>query len=250
VSAYPTGTVTFLFTDIEGSTKLLQQLGDRYGAVVAEHRRLLRDAFAAVGGREVDTQGDAFFYSFQRASDAVAGAVAGQHALHDHEWPDGVQVKVRMGLHTGEPAVGDEGYVGMDVVRAARICEAAHGGQVLLSETTRALIGSELPAGVSVRDLGEQKLKDVKAERLYQLDLGGEPQYFPLLRTEPGRIDFGERISRHVESMVEAQMESVFAGGKPPTAKLAGLTAFGLITLAVFVVLLVGIAFLIKAAFF
>jgi hypothetical protein len=198
----------------------------------------------------VDTQGDAFFYSFQRARDAVRAAVEGQRALAEHDWPHGAQVRVRMGLHTGEPAVGDEGYIGLDVVRAARICSAGHGGQVLLSETTRTLVGSDLPEGVSIRDLGEQNLKDVRAEHLYQLELGGSPQYFPLLRTQDTSADFGERISKHVESMVEAQLEAVFAGGKPPTAKLAGLTAVGLITLVVFVGLLVGLAFLIKAVFF
>ena len=250
MAAYPTGTVTFLFTDIEGSTKLLQELRDEYGAVVADHRRLLRKAFGEAGGRAVDTQGDAVFYSFQRARDAVTAAVAAQHALAGHEWPGGVVVKVRMGLHTGEPAVGDEGYIGMDVVRAARICEAAHGGQVLISETTRALLGSELPEGVAIRDLGEQKLKDVRAEHLYQLEFGGSPQYFPLPRAQGGRDDFGDRISRHVESIVEAQLESVFAGGKPPTAKLAGLTAIGLTTAFIVIAGLVGLAFLIKAAFF
>jgi class 3 adenylate cyclase len=247
---YPTGTVTFLFTDIEGSTKLLQQLGDGYGAVVADHRRILRETLGGAGGREVDTQGDAFFYSFQRARDAIRAAVDGQRALAEHDWPLGAQVRVRMGLHTGEPAVGDEGYIGLDVVRAARICSAGHGGQVLLSEATRALVGGDLPDGVSIRDLGEQNLKDVRAEHLYQLDLGGSPQYFPLLRTETSKSDFSERINRHVESIVEAQLNSVFAGGKPPTAKLAGLTAFGLITLVVFVGLLVGLALLIKVVFF
>jgi class 3 adenylate cyclase len=247
---YPAGTVTFLFTDIEGSTKLLRELGAAYGQVVTDHRRILRDAFGAAGGREVDTQGDAFFYSFQRARDAVTAAVAGQRALAEHEWPNGVQVRVRMGVHTGEPAVGDEGYVGMDVVRAARICSAGHGGQVLLSEATRALVGGDLPDGVSVRDLGEQQLKDVSKEHLYQLHFAGSPDYFPMLRTEGSSKDFGERIERHVESIVEAQLNSVFAGGKPPTAKLAGLTAFGLITLLVFVGVLVGIGFLIKIAFF
>jgi class 3 adenylate cyclase len=250
MAVYPTGTVTFLFTDIEGSTKLLQQLGDGYAAVVADHRRILRETFGAAGGREVDTQGDAFFYSFQRARDAVRAAVEGQRALAEHDWPHGAEVRVRMGLHTGEPAVGDEGYVGLDVVRAVRICSAGHGGQVLLSESTRALVGSDLPEGVSIRDLGEQKLKDVRAEHLYQLDLDGSPQYFPLLRTETLKSDFSDRINKHVESIVEAQLNSVFAGGKPPTAKLAGLTAFGLTTLVVFVGLLVGLAFLIKAVFF
>jgi class 3 adenylate cyclase len=250
VSAYPTGTVTFLFTDIEGSTKLLQELGGDYASVVADHRRILREAFGSADGREVDTQGDAFFYSFQRARDAVTAAVEGQRALAAHEWPHGTQVRVRMGLHTGEPAVGDEGYIGLDVVRAARISSAGHGGQVLLSETTRALVGGDLPEGVSVRDLGEQKLKDVRAEHIYQLEFGGSPTYFPMLRTEGSSSDFGERINKHVESMVEAQLNAVFAGGKPPTAKLAGLTAFGLITLVVFLGVLVGIGFLIKVVFF
>jgi class 3 adenylate cyclase len=252
MAAYPTGTVTFLFTDIEGSTKLLQELGADYGTVVADHRRILREAFGTAGGREVDTQGDAFFYSFERARDAVAAAVAGQHALAEHEWPGRVVVKVRMGLHTGEPAVGDEGYIGMDVVRAARICSAGHGGQILLSETTRALVGGDLPEGVSIRDLGEQHLKDVRAEHLYQLDVGGSPKYFPMLRTDRTTTadDLGARISQHVESIVEAQLQSVFAGGPPPTAKLAGLTAIGLTTAFVVIAGLIGIAFLIKAAFF
>ncbi len=250
MSAYPTGTVTFLFTDIEGSTKLLQQLGSDYATVVGDHRRILRETFAEADGREVDTQGDAFFYSFQRARDAVSAAVAAQRALAAHTWPGGAQVRVRMGLHTGEPAVGDEGYIGLDVVRAARICSAGHGGQVLLSEPTRALIGADLPAGVSVRDLGEQKLKDVSTERIFQLDFDGSPTYFPLLRTEASKSDFGDRINKHVESIVEAQLEAVFAGGKPPTGKLAGLTALGLTTLVVVLGILVGIGFLIKAVFF
>jgi class 3 adenylate cyclase len=144
--ALPGGTVTFLFTDIEGSTRLLQQLGDDYGQVVADHRRLLREVFQAAGGSEVDTQGDAFFYSFPRARDAVRAAVDGQRALAEHEWPGGAEVLVRMGLHTGEPTVGEEGYVGLDVVRAARICSAGHGGQILLSETTRALLATTCPS--------------------------------------------------------------------------------------------------------
>jgi class 3 adenylate cyclase len=250
MAAYPTGTVTFLFTDIEGSTKLLHELGDDYARVVSDHRRILREAFAAAEGREVDTQGDAFFYSFQRARDAVTAAVQGQQALAAHEWPRGAEVRVRMGLHTGEPAVGDEGYIGLDVVRAARICSAGHGGQVLLSETTRALVGRELPEGVTLRDLGEQKLKDVRAEHLYQLDFGGTPAYFPMLKTEGTSADFGERISKHVESIVEAQLNSVFTGSKPPTDKLAGLVALGLTAAFVSLGVLVGLAFLIKAVFF
>ena len=172
--AFPGGTVTFLFTDIEGSTALLQRLGDDYTQVVADHRRLLRDVFQRADGREVDTQGDAFFYSFTRAREAVRAAVDGQRALAGHSWPQGAEVRVRMGLHTGEPTVGDEGYVGLDVVRAARICSAGHGGQILLSETTRALVGNQLPEGVSVRDLGRQHLKDIQHEHVYELSLDEE----------------------------------------------------------------------------
>jgi len=144
-TAFPAGTVTFVFTDIEGSTRLLQELGDEYGDVARDHRRIVREAFGARGGSEVDTQGDAFFFSFPRARDAVAAVVDAQRALAAHKWPRAKDVRVRIGLHTGEPTLGDEGYVGMDVVRAARICSAGHGGQILLSETTRALIGNQLP---------------------------------------------------------------------------------------------------------
>ncbi len=166
----PTGTVTFLFTDVEGSTRLLQQHGTGYADLLAEHRRVLREAFSSHDGVEVDTQGDAFFVAFPRAADAVAAAGEAREALHAG------LVRVRMGLHTGEPLKTDEGYVGMDVHRAARIAAAAHGGQIVLSETTRRLLESD----ASIRDLGEHRLKDlVHAERLYQLGDGD----FPPLRT-------------------------------------------------------------------
>jgi class 3 adenylate cyclase len=136
MAALPTGTVTFLFTDIEGSTTLLQRLGDRkYADILAEHRRLLREAFAEGNGREIDTQGDAFLVAFSRARDAVATAVAAQRALAMHAWPDGASLRVRMGLHTGEPVSETRGYVGLDLHRAARICAAGHGSQILLSRT-------------------------------------------------------------------------------------------------------------------
>ena len=184
MSALPSGTVTFLFSDIEGSTRLLQQLDERWGEVLADHRRLVRDTFARASGREVDTQGDAFFFVFPRARDAVAAAAEAQRRLAEHEWTDGVEVRVRMGLHTGEPAVGEEGYLGLDVVRAARICSAAHGGQVLLSETTRALLGAKPLEGATLRDLGEHTLKDLDhAERVYQLILDGVPSDFPPVKS-------------------------------------------------------------------
>jgi predicted ATPase/class 3 adenylate cyclase len=180
----PTGTITLLFTDIEGSTHLLQQLGDRYAAVLAECRRLLREAFQQWNGHEVDTQGDAFFIAFARATDAVSAAVASQRALADHPWPEGAVVRVRMGLHTGEPSLVPEGYVGIDVHHAARIMEAAHGGQILLSQTTRQLVEHHLPDGVSLLDMGDHRLKDLqRPSHLFQLLIAGLPTDFPPLKT-------------------------------------------------------------------
>jgi predicted ATPase/class 3 adenylate cyclase len=178
----PDGTVTFLFTDIEGSTRLLQRIGERYADVLGEHHRLLRAAFRAHGGREVDTQGDSFFVAFARARDAVAAAADGQRALAAHRWPDGVAVRVRMGLHTGEPISGPEAYVGVGVQRAARICAAAHGGQVLLSGATRALLEDGLPPGMALRELGYYRLKNFdRGEPLSQLLAPGLPEAFPPL---------------------------------------------------------------------
>jgi len=181
----PTGTVTFLFTDIEGSTTLLKTLGSaRYHEVLAQHERLLRDAVAHAQGREIDTQGDSFFFAFRRAGDAVAAAIAAQRALAGFAWPDGLAVRVRMGLDTGEPTVGGERYVGLGVHRTARIMAAGHGGQVLLSSTTRDLAEDELPADVALRDLGEQRLKDLdRPVRLYQVAAPGLLDLFPPLRT-------------------------------------------------------------------
>ena len=180
----PSGTVTFLFTDIEGSTRLLKQLGERYRNVLAEQRRILREAAAAREGHEVDTQGDSFFFAFARANSALGAAVIAQRALAEHEWPEGAEVRVRMGLHTGEPQVGDERYVGLGVHRAARIGAVAHGGQVLLSSATRELV-EEKVGDVAVRELGSYKLKDFdRPERLYQLDIDGLPSTFPPLRAE------------------------------------------------------------------
>jgi class 3 adenylate cyclase len=211
VSTLPGGTVTFLFSDVEGSTRLLEQLGDRYGDVLRDHRQILREALGAAGGQEIDTQGDAFFFSFTRARDAVSGAVAAQTALADHEWPERVRVKVRMGLHTGEPSVGDEGYVGLDVVRAARICSAGHGGQILVSETTRALIGNNVPDGVVVRDLGEAKLKDIQYERIFELALAEQPgESRPLKTTVPeSAADYlAAEIQRRVNEQILASLDA------------------------------------------
>jgi class 3 adenylate cyclase len=180
----PIGTVTLLFTDIEGSTRLLQQLGERYADILAECRQLLRTAYHQWNGHEVDTQGDAFFVVFARTSDAVAAAVDGQRALASHPWPEDVTVRVRMGLHTGEPHQTSEGYVGLDVHRAARIMSAGHGGQVLLSRTTCDLVEHALPEGVSLRDVGVHRLKDLQQPgQLFQLVIAGLPAGFPPLKT-------------------------------------------------------------------
>ncbi len=244
MASLPGGTVTFLFTDIEGSTRLLQELGDRYGDVVRDHRQLLREHLGEHGGTEVDTQGDAFFYSFPRSKDAVAGAVAAQRALVEHDWPDGAQVLVRMGLHTGEPSVGEEGYLGLDVVRAARICSAGHGGQILLSETTRALLGNQLPEGVSVVDLGEQNLKDIQHERIFQLAFDDGPQSFPPLKSQPAKSSsdaLAERIEQHVGDMIEQSIKRSLRTGKPPNTlklTLTGLTELVALVAATVVTLL------------
>ncbi len=159
----PSGTVTFLFSDIEGSTSLLKRLGDAgYADLLATHRRLMRDTFATFGGQEIDTQGDAFFYSAPRARDGVGAAVAVQQAHAREAWPDGAVVRLRIGLHTGEPSVGEEGYTGLDVVRASRLAAIGRGGQVLLSDTTRAIVADDLPEGVRMRSLGERPLRDIE----------------------------------------------------------------------------------------
>ena len=161
MASLPTGTVTFLFTDVERSTRLLARLGDRYADLLAWYRGALREAAQGHGGQEVDAQGDGLFLVFPSARDAVIAAVAAQRAIITHQWPDGTVVRVRMGLHTGEARVAGTGYVSMDVHRAARIGAAGHGGQVLLSEATCALVKNDLPEGVGLRDLGKYRLKDL-----------------------------------------------------------------------------------------
>jgi ABC-type oligopeptide transport system substrate-binding subunit/class 3 adenylate cyclase len=225
----PEGTVTFLFTDIEGSTELLKELRDQYKMLLAEHRDILRTAFSRWGGREVDTQGDAFFVAFPRATDAVNAVVDIQRGLAGHNWPEGVEVRVRMGLHTGEPWVGEEGYVGMAVHRAARIAHVGHGGQVLLSETTAPLLRDELPEGVTLRDLGRHRLKDMKGpEHIRQLVIEGLVDEFPPLKTlealhpdihlEPAPV----RLPTFLEAEQEIRSRSVFVCREGELARLEG----------------------------
>ena len=184
VPALPVGTLTFLFTDIEGSTRLLEQLGARFSGGLEAHHAILRKAIGANQGHEVSTEGDAFFAVFPSAVDAVRATVEAQQALAAAEWPDGLPVRVRMGLHTGEGVLGGDNYAGVDVNRAARIAAAGHGGQVLISDTTRALVQSKLPEGVELRDLGEHRLKDLREpEHLHQLVIPGLAADFPALRT-------------------------------------------------------------------
>ncbi|HEV2235327.1 MAG TPA: adenylate/guanylate cyclase domain-containing protein, partial [Ktedonobacterales bacterium] len=177
-----------LFTDIEGSTRLLQQQGSaRYAALRAEHQALLRAAAVAHGGHEVDSQGDSFFVAFATAEDALLAAAAAQRALAAHPWPVEAVVRVRMGLHTGAPQLDGDRYVGLDVHRAARIAAAGHGGQVLLSEATGALVASMLPEGIALRELGRHRLKDMpQPERIFQVLMPELPADFPPLNVLDG----------------------------------------------------------------
>ena len=230
----PTGTVTFLFSDIEGSTRLLQQLRAGYDEVLSTHARLLRSAIEQFDGHEIDTQGDAFFVAFARARDAVAAAVAAQRAIAAEHWPDGVSVRVRMGIHTGEPLVGGERYVGMGVHRGARICAAGHGGQVLLSNTTRELVEDELPDDVHLVDLGEHELKDIKRpERIFQLEIDGVESSFPPLRTAQDSAFEGR------EGELERAADAVARRRFGPRGVGLGLATAAVIGAAVIVPLLV-----------
>ena len=225
VAFQPSSTVTFLFTDIEGSTHLLEKLGGQYATMLVEHREVLRASIQKWNGHEVDTQGDAFFITFTRASDAVQCAADAQRALASHSWTQGLPVRVRMGLHTGEPLISSTGYVGMDVHRAARIGDASHGGQVLLSQTTRELVIHDLPPGVTIQDLGEYRLKDMKFPTpIYQLVIDGLPSKFPPLRTKFTGAEAptpGEPPFKGLQYF-DTSDSDIFFGREALTAKLAG----------------------------
>jgi predicted ATPase/class 3 adenylate cyclase len=221
----PTGTVTFLFTDIEGSTHLVEELGEAYRDLLGEHCRILRGAISDARGIELGTEGDSFFAVFSTAPDAVAATAAAQRALADHRWPGGASVRVRMGLHTGDAILGGDNYMGLDVHRAARIAAAAHGGQVVLSDVTRSLAEGALPAGIVVRPLGAHRLKDLaNPERLFQLDIAGLPDTFPALRTLDARPN---NLPVQLTSFVGREAEIAAVTERLERARLVTLTGPG-----------------------
>ncbi len=232
----PTGTVTFLVTDVEGSTRLLVDLGPAFGELIAAHHAILRRAVADAGGLTVSTAGDSVFAVFRSARGAVGAAVAAQRALAGHAWPAGQRVRVRMGLHTGEAMLGGDDYVGLDVHRAARIGSAAHGGQVLLSAATRALVADCLPDGVALLDLGQHGLKDlVQLEHLHQLVIAGLPGDFPPVRSAGGtrvllpmpRTDFVPRpeVALAADLLAGARLLTLTGPGGTGKTRLAVETA-------------------------
>lgn len=210
----PDGTVTLLFSDIEGSTALLKRLGDGWPGVLERQRTLLREAIGAGGGVVVDCQGDAMFAAFRSASAAVSAAARAQTNMASEAWPDGTAVRVRMALHTGEPhRTDDGGYTGIDVVKAARLCAAGHGGQVLLTDATR------LISGAATIDLGAARLPDMDVpEHVYQLTAPGLPSSFPPLRTTAtspletladSRGDLDSRVDKAAETLERRINEQV-----------------------------------------
>ncbi len=220
------GTSTFLFTDIEGSTRLEQAVGTpRYAELRERQRAILRAAFEAGGGAEQGTEGDSFFVVFPSARQGVAAAVAAQRALAAERWPDGAAVRVRMGLHSGEAALAGGSLVGLDINRAARIAAVAHGGQILASDATRALAESSLPAGVTLRDLGQHRLKDLGAAvRLVQVDSDDPPRDFPPLRSLDARPN---NLPTQLTTFVGRERELAEAGDLLGHTRLLSLTGPG-----------------------
>jgi class 3 adenylate cyclase len=184
LSRMPTGTVTFLLADIEGSTALLQRLGDAYAAVLRDVRAQIRACVRRCSGHTVDARGDEVLSVFARPSAAIAAAIDMQRAIAARAWPGDADVRVRMGLHTGRPTLTDDGYVGLSVHTVARICSAGHGGQILVSSRARAAVAAGLPSGARLRSLGKHALAGLPArEALFQLDANGLRTSFPQLRT-------------------------------------------------------------------
>lgn len=225
MDAAPGGTVTLVFTDIEGSTRLLERLGDRYAALIADHHRIVDAAAARHGGTRVDAAGDGLFISFATARGALSAAVEAQRELAAHAWPDGAEVRVRVGIHTGEPMSASTGLVGLDVHRAARICAAGHGGQILVSQAARSLVGSALPEGIALRDLGDHRLRGLEsAERLYQVVAPGLEDNFPPVRT----LDtLPNNLPRQLSTFIGREAEIEAAEARLAGATLLTLTGAG-----------------------
>jgi predicted ATPase/class 3 adenylate cyclase len=221
----PTGTVTFLFTDIEGSTRLVQRLADQYAEVLGDHCRIMREAIRDAGGVEVGTEGDSFFAVFRDAKAGIEAAVAAQRGMEEHDWPGSSEVRVRMGLHTGIGTLGGDNYLGLDVHRAARIAAAGHGGQVLLSDSTRSLVEGSLPPDARLRELGAHRLKDLaNPERLFQLEAPGLASDFPALRTLDARAN---NLPVQLTSFVGREAEIAAIGGLLERTPLVTLTGPG-----------------------
>ena len=218
-------TVTLVFTDIEGSTQLLERLGDRYAALIADHHRIVDAAAARHGGTRVDAAGDGLFISFPTARGALTAAVDAQRELAAHAWPEGAEVRVRVGIHTGEPLSAATGYVGIDVHRAARICNAGHGGQILVSQPCQSLLGGALPEGVTLRDLGDHRLRGIEAvERLYQVVAPGLGSDFPPVRS----LDtLPNNLPRQLSSFIGREGEIIAAEARLPSTSLLTLTGAG-----------------------
>ena len=219
------GTVTLVFTDIEGSTQLLERLGDAYATLIADHHRIVDDAATRHGGTRVDAAGDGLFISFPTARGALSAVVEAQRELAAHAWPDGAEVRVRMGIHTGEPLSAGSGYVGIDVHRAARICSAGHGGQILVSQPARSLLGGSLPEDISLRDLGDHRLRGIEsAERLYQVVAPGLESDFPPVRS----LDtLPNNLPRQLSSFIGREEEIVAAEARLARTTLLTLTGAG-----------------------
>jgi predicted ATPase/class 3 adenylate cyclase len=224
MTGLPTGTVTFLFTDIEGSTNLARALGERWPGVLEQHHAILRSAIRDKGGVDLRTEGDAFFAVFRSAVDAVAAAATAQRALSAHGWPSDGPVRVRMGMHTGEGRLGGDEYVGLDVHRAARISAAGHGGQVLISDASRMVAGDHLPDGVTLRDLGEHRLKDFdEPQHIHQLVIEGLAREFPPIRT----LEIPTNLPLRLTSFVGRQRELESITKLLAAARLVTLTGPG-----------------------
>jgi predicted ATPase/class 3 adenylate cyclase len=222
----PAGTITMLFSDVEGPTALLARLGDRYPEAMSAQRALQHAAFSAHAGHELETQGDGCYVVFESATNAIRSCTEAQRALAAHSWPNGVVVRVRMGLHSGEPVRHEDGYIGLDVHRAARIAGTAHGGQVVLSHATRLLAEAQLPAGTHLDDLGWHRLKDIEApERIYQLTVAGLQERFPALKSLGAQTSLPQPMTPLVGR--DDELDHVRAMVARPGVRLVTLTGPG-----------------------